>query len=220
MQRKMWRNVALPLFVGEHDFQVMHNIQDLTEEDVASVRAKQRPSSPMILASIGTAKNLEEDRRVISYFANDPRFHLKFIGRGYDALRPFCRESGIENIEIVGDFPSSDTIRHYRNVDVIISMYGNDLTHVKYQLTNTLYFAAQLGLPIVVSPGTFMDETVSKYGLGFVLNVSDPGAKERVLGLYDPEAVAMRTHGAEAFLKQVEHDNDQTVSKIERFLAC
>lgn len=206
-------------FLGQHDFQIMHNIQELTERDIDAVRQKERPSNPMILASIGTAKNIDLDKRVISYFANDDRFLLKFFGRGYDQLDSYCRENGIKNVIVHGDFPSNETLSYYSDVDVIMSMYGSEKTHFKYQLTNKLYYALQLGLPILASPNSYMGQVVSQYSLGIALDLDSSIAKESILSLYSEESVAIRLAGANALLDIVNSTNIQALDKIRSFLS-
>lgn len=205
-------------FLGQHDFQIMHNLQELTKADIDTVRRKKRPSTPMVLASIGTAKNIDLDKCVISYFANDNRFLLKFIGRGYDQLESFCRVGGIRNVVIHGDFPSDETLSYYTDVDVIMSMYGSEKTHFKYQLTNKLYYALQLGLPILASPNSYMGRTVSKYSLGIALDLNSPSEKESILALYSKQSSSARIAGANALLDSVCSTNMQALDKIRHFL--
>ena len=205
-------------FLGHHNFQVMHNVQEISPAELQPIKQKNRPSHPMVLASIGTAKNLELDKNVIQYFANDHRFLLKFYGRGYDQLESFCSSNGITNVQIRGDFSANQTVSFYQDVDAIISMYGSSQTHFKYQLTNKLYYALQLGLPIIVSPGSFMAHVTEKYSLGHALNLSDNSEKNAILSLFDNPAAAARLSGQRSFMEIVHRDNDAAMQKISDFL--
>lgn len=206
-------------FLGKHDFQVMHNMHHLSNADIASVDQRKRPETPLVLSSIGTAKNLELDRKIIDFFANDQRFELHFIGRGYESLMPYVNEIGAANVRCQGDFQSSETLNYYRDTDVIMSMYGAEKTHFKYQLTNKLYYAAQLHIPIIVSPGTYMETTVSRYSLGAPLDITSSNNKEIIFDLFTAENSEKRMQGSRKFLSEVNQANEEALRKITRLLS-
>lgn len=213
---------AYTAFLGKHKFLIMHNVQTINDKEAALVQNKKRPSNPLIIASIGTAKNLELDKKVISFFANDPRFLLRFIGRGYERLAEHCSRQGITNVELIGDFESSETLKYYADIDVILSMYGNEKTHFKYQLTNKLYYAMQLNLPIIVSPGTYMASVVSKYHLGFALDLNERESdqKQQILSLFTENAANERSLGISQFAGVILNDNTEALQRITDFLQC
>ncbi len=210
---------AYTAFLGEHDFKVLHNVQKIDYEKWKRMRGAKSCGLPFVLVSIGTAKNLDQDRRVIDYFANDDRFEVRFAGRGYDALRQYCRDRGVRNVRVGGEFSSCETLGFYQDADAILSMYGAEKAHVKYQLTNKLYYALQLDLPIVVSPGTFMAETVGQYELGLALDTNDQSQKEKILNLCAADQVERRLHGAERFLKRISADNRAALESIKSALS-
>lgn len=210
---------AYVAFLGEHDFTVMHNVQKFDRAEWERLRGAKPQGGPFVLASVGTAKNLEQDRAVIDYFANDERFEVRFVGRGYEALEEYCADRAVSNVRIHGEFASSETLGFYGDADAILSMYGAEMTHVRYQLTNKLYYAAQLGLPIVVSPGTYMAEVVGEYDLGLPLDLSDQDFKNRILQLGNPAVAAQRGCGADRFLKHVRSENDEALRLIADVLA-
>lgn len=210
---------AFQSFLPPHDYSIMHNTHPISPDEKTKVRAYPRPSNPMVLASIGTGKNLELDKETISFFANDKRFSLRFIGRNYDELASYCSEKGITNVYVKGDFKSSETLDLYKDVDVIMSMYGSDKTHFKHQLTNKLYYALQLGLPLLVSEGSYMAEIVNKYDLGLVFSPESTSMKDAILGLYDMTKEHQRESGQKEFLEKIAVENTQTFEKVKAILA-
>lgn len=209
---------AFVTFLGSHDFQVTHNAQMIEPNVVSDIKSRPRPGKPFVIANIGTAKALDLDRKTIDYFASDERFELRFIGRGFEALESYRDEKGARNVKIGGAFPSSQTTALYQDVDAILATYGNARTHVRYALPNKLYFAAQLGLPLLVSPGTYLAQVVNENHLGMELNVEDPSAKDRILALHDKTEPKRRNEGAEAFMRTVEKDNNCAFRKITAIL--
>lgn len=209
---------AYRTFLGDHDFRVMHNSQILSEEDVAV--ADHPHDLPLHLVSVGAEKNLPYDHRVIDCFGNDERFFVAFRGRGYDPLADYAREKGFTNIEATGEFDFSQTMEKYRDADVVLSMYGNGSPYWDYALANKLYFAAQLGLPILVCEKTAMAKMTEEYDLGIAFDPADASAKDQIARLFDPEVVQRREAGRARFLKMVERDNVRTFADITDFFDC
>lgn len=205
-------------FLGEHDFSVLHNVQKFNRAEWKALRCSKKTGTPFVLASVGTAKNLEYDRRVIDYFANDERFQLRFVGRGYDELKEYCDARDIKNVTVRGEFSSDETLGLYGDVDAILSMYGDEKIHVRYQLTNKLYYAVQLALPIVVSPGTYMAQTVERYKLGIALDLANQQNKDEIVDLLGRERMLERSIGAQEFTERIRADNSSTLDKITKIL--
>ena len=202
-------------FLGDHDFRVLHNSQILSEEEISSVRHETEP--PYKIVCVGAAKNLDYDKRVIDTFANDGRFELAFRGRGYDALTPYIAEKGIRNVEVTGEFDFSRTIEQYRDADAVLSMYGNGSPYWDYALSNKLYFAAQLGLPILVCEKTAMADMAEGYGLGAAFEPGDVSATDRVAALFELGARERALEGRGRFLAMVRGDNERSLADIKKF---
>lgn len=202
-------------FLGEHDFRIMHNSQILSDSEKNI--ARRGHEYPFHIVCVGAAKNLEYDRKVIDCFANDERFMLTFRGRGYDKLDRYIKEQRITNVKATGEFDFSQTLQQYADADMVLSMYGSGSPYWDYALANKLYFAAQLGLPILVCENTAMAVMVEKYALGVAFEPLDKGAKDRIANLFDEEQIEIRRSGCWEFLKMVEDDNSRALSDICHF---
>lgn len=205
-------------FLGEHDFRIMHNSQILSGDERKI--AEHGHELPFRIVCVGAAKNPDYDKRVIDCFANDKRFMLAFRGRGYDQLRGYIEERCITNVETTGEFDFSQTLRQYADADIVLSMYGNGSPYWDYALANKLYFAAQLGLPILVCEKTAMADMTEGYELGVAFDPADKAAKDRIACLYDEEQIVRRREGCCEFLKRVEADNARALSDLEKFFDC
>ena len=213
--------ISSPAYAGflcNHDYLIMHNDQSIDSELIAKYRSKNTCSNPFVISCIGAMKNPEYDKKVIDYFANDNRFLLKFIGRGYDLLQDYVSSIGANNVYLQGAFPMAETMRYYEDADAILNMYGNHTPYFDYALSNKLYFAARLALPILVCPDTAMESYSTDNGFGITVDLEDCSCKDAILASYSPMAIYRRLSGSESFLKQVEIDNLQTRESVSRVL--
>lgn len=206
-------------FLGDHDFKIVHNVQNIDPVDMKAIKAREHKCEPYVLANIGTAKTLDLDMETIKFFANDERFELRYIGRGFEVLNQFCRDNGIWNVKASGDFSSTQTIGFYKDLDGILSLFGNEKTNFIHCLPNKLYYAAQLEIPILVTPNTYMSKVVDEYSLGFNLDLSDQSIKERILDSYSSYAKEKRAQGARRFMTLVESQNKETHAAIARIVS-
>lgn len=205
---------AYKSFLREHDFLIMHNDQLLDERTIRKYRMKDKASNPFIISCIGAMKNPEYDKRVIDYFANDCRFKLRFVGRGYELLGDYCIDKGITNVDTTGAFPMDKTLEQYEGTDAILNMYGNHSPYWDYALSNKLYFAARLGLPILVCPDTAMSEYSRKYAFGYEIDFHNTQAKEKLLAAYESSVVSRRHAGCDEFLSLVDSDMEKTKKRV------
>src|SRR5699024_3357369 len=97
----------------------------------------------------------------------------------------------------------------YSEADAINNIYGNKTLSVKYALSNKLYIAALLKIPIIVSSETYMEEVIRKYKLGFVLDIENKESKDALnmyLENYDRNELI---NSCDEFLKDVNKDIDK-----------
>lgn len=210
---------AYTSFLGNRSLQIMHNDTSASlKKELAALAPFAQQKDPLVLASIGTLKDIEIDKQIIRYFLNDSRFELRFFGRGYERLEGYIQEIGAMNIKVGGEFDARKTASLYEEVDAILNTYGNQRMHVKYLLPNKLYIAARTQKPIIVSKDTYLAEVVNNYDLGLAIDFNDSSFKERLLGLYDADQMDLRRKGAESFIKEVEQQNAKTKTLITQFL--
>lgn len=193
----------------------IHNLQKINRENFNLSKAE-IVKYPIKLAYIGKIIYIKENLKLINYFANDPRFSLLFAGSGTEQLKEYCLLNNISNVKFVGRFKPEETINFYRNIDIIINTYGNNNPCLDYALSNKLYYATMLHLPILVNQNTYM-ETISKsLNIGVTLHykVED---KEKIIDFMDDFA-EIDLNKLEDFNKKVIECNILTRSKVEQFL--
>lgn len=72
-------------------------------------------------------------------------------------------------------------MKFYKRTDAILNVYGNNTPLLDYALSNKLYYAATLNIPIIVSKGTYMEKISLQNGFGFVLDFEDINIKEKLI---------------------------------------
>jgi hypothetical protein len=204
-------------FLPPSNYVVTNNDRLLDSEIVAKIRNRERNPRKLVVAYIGFIRQQEQQKRLLGLFKNDERFEFHYIGKEAEKLMPFCRENQITNVRIEGQFPSTRTIAYYDGVDVVNSLNGNNTPTEDYLLTNKLYFAAELQMPILVCPGTYMEKVVVGNGLGYALDVRDPGACDKLYDYYQHIDWNSFSRNCGAFLEKVDTQNHSFAEAVERF---
>ena len=209
---------AYKTFLPPADYIVTHNSQVMDKNTMHHFREKGLSiTGPITIACIGAIKRINYDKKVIDFFANDDRFFLKFIGKGYDQLKEYCEQHNIFNVYTEGMFPMEETFNKYEGVDMILNMYGNHTPKLDYALSNKLYFAAQLGRPIVVCNDTFMEKVATDNGFGIAVDLDDKRSKDRLFEYYNGLDYRKFLNSCDMFLNKVREDENNFVTVVKQF---
>ena len=155
-------------------------------------------SKPICILYSGNISYPELAMKMMRRFKNDKRFLMKIVGSGAEQLEQYAKNNGIDNVEIRGVFASKDTLRILDEGDIIYNVYDNKYHCEQTALSNKLYYAACLNVPILVSPDTYMEKVTHELGIGFTIDFDDP--KDICSALYDwivtfkPETTRKKCH--------------------------
>ncbi len=206
-------------FLPERDFLVSHNVQPIGEEAVKAYRNRTRREDDAITVSfIGSVRFIDMQIKIIKAFGNDERFVLKFIGRGSEQLEEYCANNGIKNVELIGRFEPDQLPEFYVQTDIALNVYGNQNPYLDYALSNKLYSAASMGMPILVSSGTYMETITEQYGFGFAVDPSDAECADKVYEYYSNCSLEEMQSGCDRFLKDIAEDEKAFRERVTRFL--
>ncbi|MGE4585220.1 MAG: capsular biosynthesis protein [Sphaerochaeta sp.] len=215
---------AYKRFLPEHNYLLVHNSPNLSDGQIQDFRERknaQREKNterPLVLSFIGGVRFFEQDKIILSYFANDDRFFIQYIGTGAELLRQHCEENNINNVYLHDRFPPDQTLNFYSDTDMILNLYGSGIPLLDYALSNKLYYAATLEIPILVCPNTYMQEVAVGNGLGVAVNLSDSSEKDSIYNYYkDIDWSAFHIKCCE-FLARISNDNAAFDEQISRFL--
>ncbi len=133
--------------------------------------AKKNKFEVIRLAYWGGIRQLEFVKRVCDFFGNDQRFILTYYGEGsIDELSSYCASKEYKQIYFTGRYTPDQVNSFAQNTDVLINLYEND---EKQALANTvkLYDGIRYGLPMLVTQGSYMAETMRENQAVFCLDI-------------------------------------------------
>lgn len=206
-------------FLPKRDYLISHNLQPIDPETVAAYRGRVRKKEDKIILSfIGSVRFIDMQIKLIETFKNDERFVLKFIGRGSEQLKKYCADKKVKNVELIGQFKPEQLSEFYIETDMALNIYGNQNPYLDYALSNKLYSAAIMGMPILVSPNTYMETVAEKYGFGLAVDQNDKNCADSVYEYYvncKPEEIQA---GCDRFLNDVGQDERFFGESVKNFL--
>jgi hypothetical protein len=205
-------------FLPKHDYILVHNDTEIDESIIKKFEKKKRDRGKIVISYIGLIRFHEQNKKVILKFKNDDRFLLRFIGTDAFALREFCKTNYVTNVELIDRFPPEKTLDYYYETDVIYNLYGNNTPLLDYALSNKLYYAAKLKIPILVCPDTYMEEVSTKFNFGFTFDLNNPTACDDLYKYYKELNWDKFTSGCNLFLEQVRYDNEIFQNTFSKFL--
>lgn len=212
---------AYSRFLPEHEYIVAHNYTPFPSDMVKNIRqnTKKRTDAPIRISFVGTIRFLTMDKKILCLLANDERFQINYFGAGAEILQKFCEEKGIRNARFHGGFLPEKTIEFYEQTDIINNLYGSNNKFLDYALSNKLYHAAQLHMPILVCPGTYMEEITARYNMGVVMDVDNKKEPDRLFEWYSSLDWEILSLGCDRFIEWAERDNKKFMKMIADFIA-
>lgn len=225
IEKKVIENAAMAVISSEgyrdylppFDYVVTHNNRILDNEIVHRIRNREKNQRKIIIAFIGFINYQEQHKKLLKLFKNDERFELHFIGKEAEKLIPFCEENKITNVKLVGKFSPEQILDYYTDVDIINNLYGNNTPILDYALSNKLYFAAELGMPILVCKGTFVEEISVSYGFGYTFDFDDSEACNKLYDYYRNIDWELFHNNCDTFLRKVKEENKIFDNKLKGF---
>lgn len=208
-------------FLPQFNYIISHNVPFIPESiirDYRRKRGKEGPKTPIVISCIGGIRFIEQFKKVIRVFSNDERFVLRFIGIGSDQLQSYCESNKYTNIELIGRFPPEDTVKYYLESDFIMNLYGNHTPLLDYALSNKLYYAATLGMPILVCPDTYMEEVSKSYGFGFTFDLDCSESKDALWDYYVSINWPQLFNNCDSFMQQVLEEEQLFQKSVIDFL--
>ena len=211
---------AYTRFLPAFNYIIAHNFTPFSEQEINQIAEKKKANvnEPVNISFVGTVRFIEMDKKILKLFANDERFSINYFGNGSDVLEQFATDNGIHNVIFHGSFAPEDTLKFYYQTDIINTLYGNHNYFLDYALSNKLYHAGQLHLPILVCPETYMEEITTKYKMGFVFDVSDNNAPDKLYKYYNNYNRQELASGCDEFISTVKSDNKRFYQTIKKFV--
>lgn len=204
-------------FLPEHEYQLVHNNVKIDPAFIREFRASHQGHTPLRISFIGMVRFFEQGKQMASRLGNDNRFHINYFGKNANLM---CEAVGkLDNHTYMDQFPPEMTLELYRETDMINNVYGNHDPYVDYLSSNKLYYCTLLGLPILVSPETFMAELVEKHQIGFVFDHKDPHIADKLYDYYKTLDWNVFYNNCDAFCRMVEEDDKMFDRTVQEFIS-
>lgn len=176
-------------------------------------------SSLCCIGFVGGIQFAEQNKQLLSQFANNEKYLLKYVGKAHLGcdLPTFCKERKIQNAEFYPAFENHQKPEIYQDIQLINCVYGNHNQVVKLLLPNRLYDCVLFKKPILVSKGTYLAEIVEKYCLGLAVDVEKENvvcSVETYLANFERESFE---NGCRQFLEKVDTEIKEYQNALEAF---
>lgn len=204
-------------FLPDHGYVLAHNNRPVDEQFSERIRSRNKNRKKLVVASIGYQAYQNQYRKLLRILGNDVRFELQFIGKESERLIQFCEENNIRNVKIIGKYPAEGVLGFYDGVDVINNWYGNDTPNLDYALSNKLYLAAQLHIPILVSKGTYMETVAVGGGFGCSMDLEKGDCPESLYDYYQGIDWASFATNCDLFMDRVRHEDQVFTGRAKGF---
>lgn len=124
---------------------------------------------PIVITNIGTFRNREYSFKFLDAFANDKRFEIRFIGHGSEEIQSYAEKNKIKNVITIGSFPIEQTTKYLEGTDIMNCAYGDESFVETTKMPIRFYYAIYMGIPMIVSKGTYIESMSLKVNGGFSL---------------------------------------------------
>lgn len=206
-------------FLPECDYVLAHNYTPFSEDEIKAVRnANQQKEEQIAISFVGTIRFLDINKQLMKLFSQDSRFRLNYYGRGAEGLQKFSEANSITNTAFHGSFPFDETYTFYIGTDLINNLYGNHNKYLDYALSNKLYHAVQLRIPILVMPDTYMAQIIDQYKVGYVFDCDAIDCVEKLYKWYTNLDRKEFELGCIEFVNKVQQENLAYQNMIRDFI--
>lgn len=160
------------------------------------------------IAYIGATRDFKINIDFINSLKNNKRVRIFFHGAGEidgDIIK-YINENKIDNVELTGRYIKSDEPNLYNSSDLINVLRYNDGINNKTALPNRLYSSAFYGKPMLAYRGNYLDEIISKYDLGMVIDTFD-NLEEEINAYFTNFDIDKYNVGRVEYLSQIIEEN-------------
>lgn len=124
------------------------------------------------------------------------------------------------NVHFCGTFENpKDLAKVYSQIDILISTYDTNCENVLYAEPNKLYEAIYYETPIIVSKGTYLEERVKKFGIGYAVDAMNEDEVQSFISHLSEDSIMEKKLSASLIDKKLTiNENSAFFSHLNRIL--
>lgn len=144
-------------------------------------QAHPRDFKPLVIGYFGNMRYLNTIKTLLDAVEGEPGLRVELAGFTQSERKLYRLLKKYKQASYHGIFPSGGLWKYYSMVDVIYCAYDTDDKNALVLMPNKFYEAIELGLPLIVSRGTYLAKRTEKEGIGYAIDESDSDELRRLL---------------------------------------
>ena len=173
-----------------------------------------RDFKPLVIGYFGNMRYLTTIRTLLDAVEGEPGLRVELAGYTQNEQKLDRLLKKYRQVTYHGIFPSGGLWRYYSMVDVIYCAYDTDDKNALVLMPNKFYEAIELGLPLIVSRGTYLAKRTEEEGIGYAIDeTNSEELRELLLSLKDEDFERIRKAAEKARGKyRVEEHNPRLLA--------
>ena len=205
-------------FLPKHDYIYLNSLNENILSQCKERDVLRRENEPIRITFVGYVRFFDINKRLLDIFKNDPRFELHYYGVHSDVLKEYAENNGINNAVFGGGFTVQETPKYIDKIDIINNLYGHGNMSVDYALSIKLYYGIYCKLPILVEPGTYMEDITQKYDIGFTVDELSDDLNDRIYKWYRSIDFDNMKKNCNEALEIIYAENNKFLTLLDSFL--
>lgn len=203
-----------------HEYVIAHNFN---RNDIKRKYGFQKHTGRINIVWNGVMRFFAFQRRYLDALGNDDRFQLIYHGAGpeFEDYKKYCEDNNIRNVQFTGTYDNRDKEALLQNADILNNAYGyedgEDITPLKYAVSNKYYDGIIYHIPQIVEPGDYKAHIVEKNGVGVSI-APDENLGDRLYEYYQSIDEENFDVFCEKALAQVIREDDRYIKTIDDFI--
>lgn len=184
IEEKLLNNSALNVisskgflnFLPSSKYCICHNLDDEIAKKYKSQQTYiKKTKGPVVISYIGSISYEKQCKELMKLVCEDERFCFYFYGNENTShkVSEYANSLKCPRIKLMGAFLPNEKRDIYEKSDLVFNCYGNDITLVKYAISNKHYDGALYHRPLLVSPNTVMSEIAGENAFALDLDNID-----------------------------------------------
>ena len=201
----------------DEDYIISHNININTLKCQSYIR--EQFANPLRILTIGSIRDAESNKFILSQLGDNRDFVLKFAGEGpaLPLLKSFAESHRLHNVSFTGKYKKSDESNIVTKCDLINILLPHNMVS-DFLMSNRFYLSVMYRKPMIVNRGCYQAKIVSRYNLGVVLD-STRGVENQIRSYVENFNYELYNANCEAFIQKVIKDINLFEAKLKNIIA-